>query len=284
MIKVVVCLRRLSKSKVFFLAIVVVLALVLLIKFTGFERPGLNFAEVFLREALAPAQGAVTTAASKVDSFFNAAFSFIKIRSENEELKKTIEKLKEENAVLKEYREENIRLKKLLGLMETIDGHYDLTAARVIGRNPENWHSTLTIDKGYRHGIEKNMPVISERGVVGRITNVSANTSEVLLITDREGAVAALVQQTRTPGVVEGLGPNTDELQLIHLPYDAPVGKNHVVITSGLGGIFPKGLRIGYVKGVYPEANGLMKRAIVEPFVDFDRLEEVLIVTGVKNQ
>jgi len=284
LIKVVVCLRRLSKYKAFFLTIVVVLALVSLIEFTGFERPGLNSAEVFFREALAPVQGVVMTAASKVDSFFSAAFSFIKIRSENEELKKTIEKLREENAVLKEYREENIRLKKLLDLKETLNEHYDLTAARVIGRNPENWYSTLTIDKGFRHGIKKNMPVINERGVVGRIANVSANTSEVLLITDREGAVAALIQQTRTPGVVEGLGPNTDELQLIHLPYDAPVGKNHVVITSGLGGVFPKGLRIGYVKGVYPEANGLMKRAVVEPFVDFDRLEEVMIVTGVESR
>jgi len=261
----------------------VALALISLIKYTGFERPFLNSTEAFFRELLAPVQGAVMKAASKVDSFFNAAFSFMKLRSENERLKKVIEDLKEENAVLKEYREENIRLKRLLDLKETLNEHYSLTAARVIGRNPENWYSTLTIDKGFRDGIRKNMPVISDRGLVGRIASVSANTSEVLLITDREGAVAAMIQQTRTPGVVEGLGPNTDELQLIHLPYDAPVGKNQVVITSGLGGVFPKGLRIGYVKGVYPEANGLMKRAVIEPFVDFDRLEEVMIITGVEN-
>lgn len=278
-----VCLRRLSKYKTFFLTVVVALALISLIKYTGFERPFLNSTEAFFRELLAPVQGAVMKAASKVDSFFNAAFSFMKLRSENERLKKVIEDLKEENAVLKEYREENIRLKRLLDLKETLNEHYSLTAARVIGRNPENWYSTLTIDKGFRDGIRKNMPVISDRGLVGRIASVSANTSEVLLITDREGAVAAMIQQTRTPGVVEGLGPNTDELQLIHLPYDAPVGKNQVVITSGLGGVFPKGLRIGYVKGVYPEANGLMKRAVIEPFVDFDRLEEVMIITGVEN-
>lgn len=124
------------------------------------------------------------------------------------------------------------------------------------------------------------MPVINESGLVGRVINVTSHTSEVLLILDREGAVGAMVQQTRIPGVVEGLGSPTDQLQMIHIAQDAPVKVNQVVITSGYGGIFPKGLRIGYVKEIFPEGNGLMKRAVLQPFVDFDRLEEIMVITG----
>ena len=152
---------------------------------------------------------------------------------------------------------------------------------RVTARDLENLHQTLIINKGSEDGIRKDMPVINEQGLIGRIINVTDRTSEVLLILDREGAVGAMVQQTRVPGVVEGLGPGSDQLQMIHINVDAPIGVNQVIITSGYGGIFPKGLRIGYVKEIIPEANGLMKRAVIQPFVDFDRLEEILVVTGV---
>jgi rod shape-determining protein MreC len=127
------------------------------------------------------------------------------------------------------------------------------------------------------------MPVINEQGLVGRIINVTNSTAEVLLIMDREGAVGALVQQTRVPGVVEGLGPNSSQLQMLHIAVDAPISVNQVVVTSGYGGKFPKGLRIGYVTEIIPQGDGLMKKAIIQPFVDFGRLEEIMVVTGVET-
>jgi len=280
----VVGLFKLQKYRKYFLALLVVLVLIACMKFTGFERPALGQAEVLLRGIVAPLQSGVMTLTYKIDNFFEAFLSFRKIQAQNKELQKIVEELREENNLLREYRQENARLRKLLDFQEAVEGHYTLTPARVIARNPENWFRTLTINKGFRDGIQKNMPVINDKGVVGRVINVTAHTSEVLLILDREGAVGALIQQTRAPGIVEGLGPNTDELQMVHLAHDAPVSKNQVVITSGFGGIFPKGLRIGYVKKIIPEANGLMKRAIVQPFVDFNRLEEVMVVTGVGGQ
>jgi len=280
----VVFLVRLKRSKGLFIIVLLTAALLFGIQQTGFHRPGLSKGEEILRSALAPLQSGVMIVSNKVSGFLSYVTSIAEVRVENERLKDQVNQLITENNRLIEYRQENARLRKLLSFQEAVGSNYSLIAARVIARNPENWYSTLSIDKGQIQGIEKNMPVINDVGLVGRVINVAPDSAEVLLIIDREGAVGGMVQQSRVPGVVEGYGPNTDLLQMIHLAHDAPVYRNQVVITSGLGGIFPKGLRIGYVNNVVPEANGLMKRAYLQPFVDFDRLEEVMVITGVNTE
>ena len=279
-----VFLVRLKRSKGLFIIVLLTAALLFGIQQTGFHRPGLSKGEEILRSALAPLQSGVMIVSNKVSGFLSYVTSIAEVRVENERLKDQVNQLITENNRLIEYRQENACLRKLLSFQEAVGSNYSLIAARVIARNPENWYSTLSIDKGQIQGIEKNMPVINDVGLVGRVINVAPDSAEVLLIIDREGAVGGMVQQSRVPGVVEGYGPNTDLLQMIHLAHDAPVYRNQVVITSGLGGIFPKGLRIGYVNNVVPEANGLMKRAYLQPFVDFDRLEEVMVITGVNNE
>ena len=127
------------------------------------------------------------------------------------------------------------------------------------------------------------MAVITPRGIVGRVTAAAERSSEVLLVLDPEGAVAGMVRNSRYPGIVEGSVSDQGYLQMIHLPYDSQVRENQTVITSGLGGIFPKGLRIGFITEIIVEPNGLMKKALIQPFVDFDRLEEVLVVIGEKG-
>lgn len=273
---------RLRKYRTPFLFLIILVLLLVCIRLTGFERPHISQGEAVLRNLIAPLQSGVMVIGQKTDNFLSQVFAYTKTRQENERLQKEIDRLTEENSILIEYRQENARLRKLLGLEETIGNSFSLTAARVTARELDNLHQTLTIDKGFRHGIRKDMAVINEQGLIGRIINVTDRTSEVLLILDRQGAVGAIVQQTRVPGVVEGLGPNSNKLQMIHISIDSPINVNQVVITSGFGGKFPKGLRIGYVKEVIPEGNGLMKRAVIQPFVDFGRLEEILVVTGVE--
>ena len=252
------------------------------IRMTGFERPRLSQAEAFLRTLVAPLQSGVMSVGQKVDNFTSQLISFSQLKEENNRLKEEVDRLTAENNLLTEARQENARLQKLLDLKQMIGNEFSLTAAQVTARDLENLHQTLIINKGTEDGLTKDMPVINQQGLVGRIINVTASTAEVLLIMDREGAVGAMVQQTRVPGVVEGLGPNSSQLQMIHIAVDAPVSVNQVVITSGYGGKFPKGLRIGYVTEIVQEDNGLMKKAIIQPFVDFGRLEEVMVVTGVK--
>ena len=250
---------------------------------SGFDRKTLSPVERMLREVVAPAQAGIT-AVSKSISNFLAYFSDNKsLREQNEEMRKKIAAQEAEIHRLKEHQMENERLKMFLNYKEEKANNYQLELAQVIGRDPSNWYETIVINKGTNHGIRLNMPVVTHQGLVGRIINVTANTAEVLLILDREGAVGGRIFETRiTPGVVQGLA-NSEFLQMVHLPHDTPVEPGQTVVTSGLGGVFPKGIRIGTVVEVKPDANGLMKAAVIEPFVDFSRLEEVFVILQVKS-
>lgn len=274
---------RIKKYRTPLVFLIIVVLLLVSVRMTGFERPRLSQGEALFRNFLTPLQSGVMVIVQKTDNFMSQVLAFTKLQKENERLRKEVDRLTAENNLLVETRQENARLQKLLGLENIIGNQFSLTAARVTARDLGSLRQTLTINKGAKDGIKKDMPVINEEGLVGRIINVTDSTSEVLLIIDREGAVGAMVQQTRVPGVVEGLGPNSDKLQMIHIAIDAPVSVNQVIITSGYGGKFPKGLRIGYVMEIIPEENGLMKRGVVHPFVDFDRLEEIMVITGVET-
>ncbi|NLK01172.1 MAG: rod shape-determining protein MreC [Clostridia bacterium] len=273
----------LRKHRNHMIGLALLIILLVTVRLTGFERAQLSRGEMLMRDMIAPLQSGVTFVSKKANDIYSSFFLFRKVQRENEELNKLVDELKTENNLLREYRQENIRLKELLGFQQSTIGQYSLTAAQVIGKNPSGLYRTLTINKGKNNGIAKNMPVINDKGVVGRIINVTPHNSEVLLLLDKEGAVGTLIQETRVPGVTEGTGSISNELQMIHIAREASVSKNHTVVTSGFGGYFPKGLRVGRVIEVVPDANDLMKKALVEPFVDFDRLEEVMVITGVGN-
>ena len=222
-----------------------------------------------------------------VDHFFEDIGAYFNdnrvLREENKEMAKKIIRLEEEIYSLKEHELENERLLMLLEYKEAKAENYDLVMAKVIGRSHTNWYETLLIDQGSQQGILPNMVVINHDGLIGKIFNVSPHTAEVLLILDRDGAVGARIFENRhTPGVVVGTS-QSQYLQMIHLPHDLPVEPNQTIVTSGLSGVFPPGIRIGRVIEVLPEPGGLMKRATIKPFVDFSRLEEVLIIKQVRQ-
>ena len=154
-------------------------------------------------------------------------------------------------------------------------------SAEVIARSPENWHKSMTINRGKADGISRNLVVVTPQGLVGRVTSCTDTTSEVLLILDRESAVGALVQVSRTQGIVEGHG-DQNRLKMVNIPYDSSIQNGQIVVTSGLSEIFPPGLRIGEVIDVGHEPNGLLKYAYIKPSVDFDKLEEVFIIKPVE--
>lgn len=264
---------------------IVLLALLLagglfLARWTGPGRSWTSPPESWWRDLLAPLQSGATVVVDSLRGIGEGLAEWRGLAEENEALRREVERLRQENTALQEARQENARLKKLLRFADLHGQNLSFLPARVIGRDAENWFSTLTLNVGYADGVQKDMPVVNDRGLVGRVTAVSARSAQVLTVLDRDGAVAALVQQTRVAGVVEGVGDGSGRLQMIHLAHDAPVLPEQTVISSGLGLLYPKGLRIGYVEEIVPEANGLMKKALVRPFVDFNRLEEVLVVTG----
>lgn len=251
-------------------------------KATGWEKNEIPLSRI-AREIVAPIQRGISVLTRGTTEFF-AYFSDNEVlREENKLLEEEIALLKEQVFTLKEQELENIRLKNLLNYQEEKSANYDLMMAKVIGRDPSNSYKTIILDKGSKHGLKPNMTVVNHDGLIGRILSVTNKTAEVLLILDSESGVGGRIFENRvTPGVVVGTG-RTEYLQMIHLSHDILIEEGQTVVTSGLGGLFPKGIRVGTIFKVEFEANGLMKTALVKPFVSFSTLEEVFVVLETKN-
>lgn len=257
------------------------LALFGVMKVTAGETTALFPVTRAVREAVAPLESGLARMAGGVSGLL-AYFSDNKaLRRENEELKRQLAVLEEKANALAEKEMENERLRELLNYREEAGAGYELALAKVIGRDPGNWHKTIVINRGKKQGVEKNMAVVTPAGLVGIVINTTSNTAEVLLVLDTESGVGARILESRvTPGVVVGMG-RSDCLQMIHLPHETPLEKGQTVITSGLGGLYPAGIRIGSITEVTLDPSRVVKNALVRPFVDFSRLEEVFVIMKV---
>jgi len=182
-------------------------------------------------------------------------------------------RLRAEMAGVEELQRENERLRRLLGFVE--EHPRRSIAAQVIAEDASSWFRTIDIDRGYEEGVTEGLPVVNAAGLIGRVVRSTAHSSRVLLITDASSAVAVLVQDERIRGVCRGQG-GTLALDFALVQDAIQIGDG--VITSGLGGVFPKGLVVGYVRSVHREQFGLFQTVEVEPAVDFAHLEEVLVL------
>ena len=168
------------------------------------------------------------------------------------------------------------RLSKLLALKN--DYNYRFISARVIGREQAALSKTILINKGTAHGLKIGMPVIATPGLIGRLIDVSWHVSKVLLLIDENSNIGAIVQRTRTQGIISGAGSRGCILKYISKNQDVKEGDT--IVSSGMGGIFPKGLLIGKVSHVEKQDAGLFLKINVAPFVDFSKLEEVLVLAS----
>jgi rod shape-determining protein MreC len=182
-------------------------------------------------------------------------------------------RLRAELAGGEELQRENERLRRLLGFVE--DHPRRTMAARVIAEDATSWFRTIEIDRGYDDGVIEGLPVVDAAGLIGRVVRSTPHSSRVLLITDASSAVAVLVQDQRIRGVCRGQG---GALALDFALVQDAIQVGDGVITSGLGGVFPKGLVVGYVRSVHREQFGLFQTVELEPAVDFSHLEEVLVL------
>ncbi|KAB2952339.1 rod shape-determining protein MreC [Heliorestis acidaminivorans] len=255
-----------------------------LLRMTAGERIDNSPVERFAQAVLAPIQMGFSYGTQSLGGLGQSVLNYKQVTEENEALHTEKGELQRQVSLLKQYQLENIRLKELLGFKEEKEQQYDLVSARVIARDPSTWFSTLTLDRGSRDGIARNMVIINNDGLIGHVVSVTPFSSQVLLIIDREGPVPGLIEVTREPGIVEARADGSGLLQMINLRRDGLVQEGQLVLTSGLGAIYPKGLKIGYVLDILPEPNGLTKRATIRPAVDFQRLEEVFIIRNVYKE
>jgi rod shape-determining protein MreC len=202
------------------------------------------------------------------------------LRAENEALSAKLEELTVQSAALQEVIAENEVLRKELGFVRS-EGIWGLRGAEVRGRvaalEPGSLIRAVIIDVGSDTGLLPDMPVVTGRGLVGRVAAVEAGYSEVMLITDSRSAVAAVVQRTRAAGLVQGQIDGT--LVMENISRDADVQVGDIVLTSGLGGVFPQGIVIGQVSEVIRTDTAMFQQAVITPSADLANLEVVLIVT-----
>jgi rod shape-determining protein MreC len=238
------------------------------------QRQGVAFFDGMLMELTSPVQQAATFVIKTVRGVFQHYVFLVHLQKENELLKKRMAELQEENHQTKEMVLSHDRLRKLLEFRERMAT--STIAAQLIGQDPTSWFKSVTINKGERDGVHKGMAVISPEGVVGQILKTSPDYATVLLMTDYNSAIDAIVQRTRAKAIVEGKEENRCQLKYLLRTEEVVVGD--VVITSGLGGVFPKGLTIGEVRSVDKKGHGVFQFADLTPSVDLAKLEEVLVL------
>ncbi len=228
-----------------------------------------------------PAQISVTGLTNSVTDFVKGLREIRDLQRRNAELERVNSSLLVENLRLREVERENQRLRELLAFAEVRPGlelRGGQILAKVIGRDTNNFRSFLLIDLGSRHGIEPGMPVVTDQGLVGRISSVTERTSKVLLITDPTSTVNAILQSSRLTGAVSGRPGDNPIMDFI--PQGAQFSVGEIVLTSGLGGNFPKGIPIGQVIEIRQRDFEIFQQAVIRPTVDFDRLELVMVVTN----
>jgi rod shape-determining protein MreC len=193
-----------------------------------------------------------------------------------EELRKQNETLQSQSIRLEEYRQENERLSNLLELKEFYN--LDSVGARVISSSTDSWNRVLTLNKGSIAGLSVGMPVLSANGLIGQIESVSLYSSTVRLITDEKSGVAVFLQSSRAEGILSGSIDGV--LSLDFIPLNVAVAVGDPVITSGAGGIFPKGIPLGEVSSVESVPSDVYQTIIVKPITRVSTYEEVLVVIG----
>jgi rod shape-determining protein MreC len=232
--------------------------------------------EQIVAEVTAPFQKLINSGIKTTKNAWLKYFDLINTHEQNLQLKNEIFFLKEENFRYKELVYTYQRLQKLLKFTDTINN--SMLSAQVIGSDPSGVFKSVIINKGESSGLTINMPVINADGVVGKIVSVSKNYSKVLLIIDLNSAVDCILQRSRDSGIVKGLSNANNQCEMDYVQKTSDVVVGDMVITSGVGGVYPKGIPVGEVIDVQEPSDKFFKYVTIAPSVNFSKLEELLVI------
>lgn len=233
-----------------------------------------------LGSAINPFQKVVYSISDKVKGTLDFFLNFSTVKGENKELTKENVELKNKLLEYDKLKEENDRLREVLNFKNSKD-NYDYIGTEIIGYSGESFSEGYIIDKGENYGLKKDMVVISDKGLVGQVTSTGSNWAIVQSLLNENIAVSVMVNSTReTTGILKGYVTRTNNglTKVTNLPLDSEVKEGDVILTSGLGQIYPKEIRVGEVISVESDEIKVMKTAIVKPYVDFNKLEELFVI------
>ena len=230
---------------------------------------------------LVPVQRFLYSSTESIGDFFAGLSEDRSIKDENAALKEQVAEMESQLRNYENLRQENERLKELLGVVDSY-GEYETLTARVIGKSPGAWFDEFTINAGEQHGVQENMIVYTADGLLGKVVYTSATYSRVISLIHDQSGVSAMVERTRDKGVVKAAqeGENPDDLQLFYISSNSDVKPGDRIITSGIGGVYPKGIPIAQVTEVSTDSSS-EKVVIARSNVDFEHVEEVVVVLQV---
>jgi rod shape-determining protein MreC len=268
-----------SKKMVLIIGVIVLIAVNIIVlsvnsrRYTSFglERVAISF--------ISPFQELFTRTIDFTKDIWQQYFALVSVAKENQILRGMLNQASENSNLWHETELANARLRELLDFQKNIADR--IVAAEVIGKDPSAWFKTVIIDKGKADGLSKGMPVVMPQGIVGQVIEAANRYSKVMLIIDRNSAVDALVQRTRARGVIKG--ESTDQCRLDYVLRKKDVRIGDIIVSSGSDGVYPKGLRIGRVSDVIEHDGDIFHEVFLTPFVDFEKLEEVLVVLDVQK-
>jgi rod shape-determining protein MreC len=234
----------------------------------------LGFLRGLVLELTVPVQKMIATPVDLVRDTWDRYVALLDLRAENEALRAQVAELREENLQFREALVASGRLQRIAEMLDDVET--PMLPMEVVGQDVSPWFRTVLLDRGEAHGARAGMPVVTDAGVAGLVTATSENAGRAMLLLDRQSAIDGIVQASRARGIVRGRGTNLLEFEFVVA--GAEVAPGDVVISSGLDGVYPKGLRIGEVVEVVRSPYGLTQRALLRPAVDFGRLEQVFVV------
>lgn len=271
---------RLFRNKALLLVLFTIIMLIL-IGFSSSQNSKINRINNLVSVPLTPIQRFFSYVGQRIDSGLSFLRDMKLIRLENEELKIRINELEKENRELLAYKEKNEQLRKALNLKDRFDD-YEIIGGNVIAKDPGNWFNIFKIDVGERDGVMNDLPVLSTgKSLVGRIMTTDITSSKVITIIDEDSVLSGWISKAGGgPVRIRGdLALKEQGLcRMDYIPVDVNVEVGDVIETSGLGGIYPKGIVIGKVKEVRTASSELDRYAVIEPSTDFKRIEEVFVL------
>ena len=258
--------------------IITIIILILIVIFSNGEN-NTAFFENAASNLVMPIQNGLTYLKNKI-SGNNTFFTDINnLQSENEELKQKNSELEQSLRELENIKTENETLKEYLNLTEKY-GEYSTVPGYVINKDISNYSKTIVINLGSDDGVTENMTVIADQGLVGYVVSVTDTTAKVQTIIDTASSVSCIMSSNDESIVCKGTLDDNSSLRAMYIPTDSNIAQGESIETSGLGGIYPKGIHVGTVERVTNTQNLTDRYAIVKTAVDFDKLNTVLVITN----
>ena len=258
--------------------IITIIVLILIVVFSNGENNA-NFFENVASKLVMPVQNGLTYLKNKISGNSTFFTDINKLKEENEELQAKNSELEQSLRELENIKTENEMLKGYMNLTEKY-GEYQTIPAYVINKDISNYSKTIIINVGKNDGIKENMTVIADEGLVGYIVSVTDTTAKVQTIIDTASSVSATMSSTDESIICKGTLDSTKELKAMYIPTEYNIIQGDSIETSGLGGIYPKGIHIGTVKQVESTKNVTDRYAVIEVAVNFDKLSTVLVINN----